>query len=154
MLRRDVNEFYTGRVTAGNYTSGNLHREFLQRWQQAGDEQKATVPAYDPAADRASRTDLNYYTAADINVVKGDFVKLRDITLSYDLPASVLRNARLGQFTLRAQVNNVMLWKANDHGIDPEFHNGIGSSGSTYVTGVRRVPFNQRSFTLGAHVSF
>ncbi|MFC3196718.1 SusC/RagA family TonB-linked outer membrane protein [Parapedobacter deserti] len=154
VLRRDVNTFYTDRATATNYSTGNLHQDFLNRWQQPGDEANTDIPAFDPAADRTSRTDLNYYTAADINVVRGDYIKLRDITLTYDLPASALGLARIKQLTLRAQLNNAMLWRANRHGIDPEFYNGMGARGTDYVTGIHRIPFNQRSFTLGAHLNF
>lgn len=159
VLRRDVNEFYTGRLLARNFNTGGLHTEFANRWKQKGDEAFTNIPAYDPATGRASRTDLNYYTAADINVVKGDFVKLRDITLSYDLPHPLISRIHVEEISLRVQVNNIMVWKANKYDIDPEFYNGMGTMVSstfagTYVTGIRRIPVNQQSFTIGAHVRF
>lgn len=154
VLRRDVNEFFTGRVTSSGYTSGNIHVEFADRWKNPGDEQRTSIPAYDPSADRASRTDLNYYTAADINVIKGDYVKLRDISLTYELPASLIQPVRLERLAIRAQLNNVMLWRANNAGVDPEFYNGIGSSSSQYVNGIHRIPTNQHSLTFGVQATF
>lgn len=154
VLRRDVNEFFTGRVTAGNYTSGNIHREFLDRWKQPGDQSRTTIPAYDPAADRTSRTDLNYYTAADINVFRGDFVKLRDIALTYELPSSLLRRIGAQRLDIRGQLNNVMLWKANSFNVDPEFYNGIGASTTDYVNGIHLVPVHQGAFTFGIQATF
>lgn len=158
VLRRDVNDFFTGRMMTRNYISGNLHEDFQYRWKQAGDEAFTNIPAYDPAADRASRTDLNYYTAADINVIKGDYIKLRDITLAYDMPAGIVNRIRASAITFRVQMNNIMLWKANKYDIDPEFYSGMGvinsNTASGYVNGMRNVPFNQHSFTIGAHVTF
>jgi TonB-linked SusC/RagA family outer membrane protein len=157
VLRRDVNDFFTDRAVVKNFTTGNLHTEFSNRWKKPGDESFTDIPAYDAAVDRSSRTDLSYYTAADINVVKGDFIKVRDITLSYDLPRQVVNKLRASALSFRLQVNNVMLWKANDFDIDPEFYNGMGSIGtvnSPLIMGIRSVPFNQHSFTIGAHLSF
>ena len=37
-------------------------------------------------------------------------------------------------------VSNLLLWKANDHGIDPEF--------------IDMAPANQKTITVGAHLSF
>ncbi|WP_164735449.1 SusC/RagA family TonB-linked outer membrane protein [Pseudoflavitalea rhizosphaerae] len=157
VLRRDVNDFFTGRLGVKSFTTGNLHTDFSNRWKKAGDEAFTNIPAYDVAVDRASRTDLSYYTAADINVVKGDFIKLRDITLSYDLPREVVSKLHASALSFRLQVNNIMLWRANDAGIDPEFYNGMGSIGtvnSPLIMGIRSIPFNQHSFTIGAHLTF
>lgn len=158
VLRRDVNELYTGRITARSFITGGIHSDFLQRWQQKGDEAITDIPAYDPVSNRAARTDLNYYTAADINVIKGDYVKLRDLTLSYDLPENIAGRIHAQGISLRVQLSNVMLWKANDYGIDPEFYSGVGTIvtsavNASYVTGMRRIPVNQHAFTIGAHVT-
>ncbi|MNY10790.1 hypothetical protein D3C86_1437870 [compost metagenome] len=154
VLRRDVNEFYTGRIIGNSFITGNIHAEFENRWKKSNDELITNIPAFDPSADRASRTDLNYYAAADINVVKGDYIKMRDITFSYQLPNSILKDLKIKNFSLRAQLNNVMLWRANKYGIDPEFYNGIGNSSAMYVTGLRSVPVNQKTITVGAHLTF
>ena len=158
VIRRDVNEFYTGRVITNNFSQGGIHEEFVHRWKNPGDENVTNIPAYDPVANREFRTDLNYYTGADINVIKGDFVKLRDVTLSYSVPERLINRINAKAINVRMQLNNVMIWKANDYNIDPEFYNGMGSimqanERSSFITGIRRIPTNQHSITIGAHIS-
>ncbi|MOA27729.1 hypothetical protein D3C78_1486220 [compost metagenome] len=79
---------------------------------------------------------------------------MRDITFSYQLPNSILKDLKIKSLSLRAQLNNVMLWRANKYDIDPEFYNGIGNSSAMYVTGLRSVPVNQKTITVGAHLTF
>ncbi|MFT3827436.1 MAG: SusC/RagA family TonB-linked outer membrane protein [Chitinophagaceae bacterium] len=152
-MRRDVNSLYTGRGlvhTAGSFTSGNVNAEFANRWKQAGDEAFTNIPVWVPTAALAAQRDVTYYTAGDVNVLNAAYIKMRDVTLGWQIPASLLQRVKTKGISLRMQLNNVMLWKANHYGIDPEFHNGIGN---TTEGGVRSIPFNQRSFTIGAHVS-
>ena len=117
----------------------------------AGDEQKATVPAYDPAADRASRTDLNYYTAADINVVKGDFVKLRNMTLGYNLPTSLVNKAKLSSARVYVGGQNLAII-TKYRGPDPE----VSSNGNGNLNqGVdRNTVGNARTITVGLNIGF
>ncbi|RXK82916.1 SusC/RagA family TonB-linked outer membrane protein [Filimonas effusa] len=152
-MRRDVNSLYTGRGlvhTAGSFTSGNVNAEFANRWKQSGDEAFTNIPAWVPTAALAAQRDVAYYTAGNVNVLNAAYIKMRDITLAWSLPAGILQRVKAKAISFRVQVNNVMLWKANHYGIDPEFHNGIGN-----ITegGVRAIPFNQNSLTIGAHVS-
>lgn len=150
VMRRDVNSFFAGSRLVpgfGSFNSGNIHAEFNDRWRVAGDEQRTNVPSF-IGNDNARNTarDINYYAQGDINVVKADFMKLRDITFSYGLPASWLRETPVGGVVFRFQVNNIMLWKANKYGIDPEFHNP--------ASGLRTTPYAQNSVTLGVHATF
>ncbi|QNE40381.1 SusC/RagA family TonB-linked outer membrane protein [Hymenobacter sp. NBH84] len=73
----------------------------------------------------------NYNIAANY-VTKGDFFKLREVSLSYTLPASILDNARfIKGVTLNLYGRNLFLWvpKENKY-TDPEFSftsgNGVG----------------------------
>jgi hypothetical protein len=47
--------------------------------------------------------------------------------------------------SFRVQLSNLMLWKANKDGIDPEFQNSFA--------GTRSTPFGQKTISLGLHVS-
>ena len=140
VMRRPVNTFYTGRLTHGPFDwSPNVLQEFNNRWKNPGDEQFTNVPSY--VSNRATsdnRRDTRYYTSGDINVISASFIKLRDITLSYRVPQEILKRIKTQAITLRAQISNVMLWRANKYGIDPEF---IGN-----------LPFNQNSLTFGANI--
>lgn len=114
---------------------------FLKRWKKPGDEVFTNIPSYEVnSAVSLSRRRIGYYSAGNINVVSASYIKLRDITLAYSLPKSLLQYIRTENISLRAQVSNLMLWKANDHGIDPEFG---------YST-----PFGQGAVTLGVNVKF
>jgi len=152
VMRRDVNQFYTGRLDTenvfnGGFTRGNVHSEFVDRWINPGDEATATVPSYvSNSSISDTRRDVTYYTYADINVLDASYIKLRDITLSYNLPSILIKSIGADAISLRVQMSNIMLWKANDYGIDPEFQ---------YANyGVRNLKVNQESLTLGANISF
>jgi len=95
---------------------------FLRRWKKPGDELYTDIPAYNSnfltnMTDRA----LYYYTYGDLNVHNASFIKLRDATITYKLSDPLLSYLRVDHIVLRAQVSNLMLWKANKVGIDPEY---------------------------------
>ncbi len=161
VMRRDVNTFYSGRLDGNiNYpfTSGNVHSEFLNRWQAKGDEAKTAIPSYiaDDGTSMSQR-DIMYYTEGDINVLNAGYIKVRDIVLAYSLPSPVLRALRVGSIKIRAGISNLMLWKANKYGIDPEFQNSLPQFDANYENltgGARTTPINQHTYTLGLHVTF
>ncbi len=149
VMRRDVNLFYTGRLPSAPllFTGGPVHPEFADRWKSRGDEASTLIPSYVSSNSVAStRRETNYYIKGDLNVVSASFVKLRDITLSYSLPKSLVNRIKADNISFRVQVSNLMLWKANKHGIDPEFQDPFG--------GTRNMPFNQEAITVGVHVTF
>lgn len=147
VMRRDVNTTYTSRLITNDFTGGNLSAEFADRWKQPGDESTTLIPGFvSNSSTSATRRDITYYTRADINVVKASYIKVRDITLSYSLPRHLIARMNTQRITLRAQVGNLMLWKANKYGIDPEFQ--------TPYYGIRSFRVNQGSISFGAHVSF
>lgn len=148
-MRRDINNRYNGRITAtqANFIAGNLHPDFLQRWQQPGDEARTDIPKYIPGEiPFLSTRNLDYYLYADRNIVSASFIKVRDITLSCNLPSTWLQMAKLGSVNIYAQATNFMLWKANNLDIDPEYIN--------FTTGERVMPAAKHSYTIGANVSF
>lgn len=153
VMRKDVNDSYSGRLDHENaqlysgFRTGNLHADFANRWKQPGDELITNTPAF--VANRSlsdTRRDFEYYTLADINVVSASYVKLRDITLSYSLSSLLVKRLKADQVTLRAQISNLMLWKANKDGIDPEFQEATNAYRSMLV--------NQGSVSFGLNVKF
>lgn len=149
VMRRDVNNFYSGRLTHFNtsngFASGNINADFVNRWKQPGDELTTNIPSFVSSATVSpTRRDINYYTLADINVVSASFIKMRDITLTYSLPQFIMKKINTDAITFRAQLSNLMLWKANKNGIDPEFQYA--------TTGTRAMPVNQRTITFGINV--
>lgn len=87
-----------------------------------------------------------YYLRAHTNVLDASFIKLRDITLAWSLPNEVNQRLHTEGISLRIQLSNVMLWRANKYGIDPEFHDAF--------TGVRSIRANQGTIAVGAHITF
>ncbi len=155
-MRRDVNSYYTDRMrhriafvnsNKADLTSGNLYAEFADRWKKPGDEAYTHIPAYvsDPSVSD-SRRDINYYKFANINVLKASYIKIRDVTLSYSIPDFIVNKIKTDDITLRVQISNLMLWKANKYGIDPEFQDA--------VYGHRSIPFHQKTVTIGAQLTF
>ena len=146
VMRRDVNTFYSGtRLDASNYafTTGNISREFLDRWKEPGDEVLTDVPRYIGAVEDGTRNP-NYYVYGDNNVISGSFIKIRDINLIYRLPNTIFGSTGINQVTLRGQVSNILLWANNDYGIDPEYH---------FYNGSRSLKPGER-ITLGLNVKF
>jgi TonB-linked SusC/RagA family outer membrane protein len=148
VMRRDVNTFYTGRLTGtvGSF-GGNIPTYFLNRWKKPGDEKITDIPAY--TSDQSYNEDdrnVNYYEQGDINVVSADYVKIRDVTFSYSLNPRLLKLLKIQGTTLRVQVNNFMVWKANKDDIDPEYQDP--------VYGMRYMPADRHSISIGASVNF
>jgi hypothetical protein len=148
VMRRDVNDFYTGRMTASsNFASGNVSSYFLNRWQKPGDEKITNVPSYvSEGYINYSRRSTDYYKFADINVVSASYAKFRDITLSYSLPHKITQMTRTDGISLNVQATNFMIWKANKDGIDPELQ--------SLQYGYRGQRSSKHSFSIGANVSF
>lgn len=141
VMRRSVNQFSSGRLTAsaGSF-SGSVLSDFANRWKKPGDEFLTNIPSYTPnPGDDYSRRDLSYYTLGDINVVSASYVKLRDITLSYDFSTDLLRRLDIGGLNIFIQGTNYLLWKANKFGIDPEYQ--FSDRGG-------------RSYSIGLNVTF
>ena len=178
VMRRDVNDFYTGKTGFGAeslpdinndgglysgisaFNRGNLYRDFANRWKKPGDEAFTNIPAYHVNGNDLNNSFPSFYTLGDVNVVSASYIKARDITLQYGLPQHWYRKIGITNINLRVQMNNLMVWKANKDGIDPEFQNAVGFMGNTYTStgkyvqvGSRTAPFNQHSFTVGLHVS-
>ena len=131
-------------LTFGGQLRRNVSVDFLERWKVPGDEARTNIPAYITNANPnavAGTYNIDYFNFGDVNVVSASFVKLRDITLFYDLPKFLVSKVNAQGISFRAQLSNVMLWKANKFGIDPEFQ-GLA------------IPANQHTVTLGANLSF
>lgn len=138
VMRRNRNLIFGGMLHR------NVSTDFLNRWKQKGDENFTDIPPYLGNGDATNGlANNNYFLEGHTNVVDASFIKLRDITLSYDIPRSILNSIKLKTEALsfRVQMSNLMLWKANKFDIDPEFLGFMA-------------PTNQNSITVGAHLTF
>ncbi|MGO4290676.1 SusC/RagA family TonB-linked outer membrane protein [Chitinophaga sp. RAB17] len=116
VLRREMPDMY------GYSFSTSLNYQIRNRWRKPGDEAKtdiaAITPSFDPADFYDGRERAIQYSSN--SVIPGDYIRLREIQLGYNLPASLLKGTFLRGVHLIAQMNNVALWKKNKYGIDPE----------------------------------
>ena len=115
-------------------------------WQKEGDAgKKYAKPVFNDNVSNGSAMPL------DINVFKGDFLKVRNITLGYTLPANLLSGARVA--SLRVYVSGQNLAVLTKYpGPDPE----VSSNGnSTSGQGVdRNTVANARTYTVGLRIGF
>jgi TonB-linked SusC/RagA family outer membrane protein len=97
----------------GAYPTLNKIRKQLNRWQNPGDIAELPKYVYNNNSLSNAESSRWYY--------KGDFIRLRDLTLSYQLPKTLLDRARLTNATFYIRGTN--LWtKAFDNNVpfDPE----------------------------------
>ena len=129
--------FYGGHVmrdVISTYMNGdpgtNINRKAINHWRKPGDE---NIPNVAPAFN----TNIYYrqaqtWYAADVHVKKADYIKLRDVSLTYNVPKSFLSRFSLNSATLTCQISNLWWWAANGD-IDPEAYT-IGSYGRGMLT--------------------
>ncbi|WP_442587688.1 SusC/RagA family TonB-linked outer membrane protein [Pedobacter sp. AW31-3R] len=147
VMRKETLDYFTGRLTGNeNSFTGNLSTLFLDRWKQPGDELKTNIPAYVAGNANNNRRELSYYSRGDANVVSASYIKLRDVSLSYSLPASALRTLHISSARLFVQATNFLVWTANKEGIDPEY--------ASLSEGTRTLPPFKHSFSIGTNISF
>ncbi|MNT46638.1 hypothetical protein D3C72_1832980 [compost metagenome] len=64
----------------------------------------------------------DYYRKSDVWTDDASFIRLRSMSLSYQMPKKFLLNVFTAA-SLTAQANNVWLWTANKQGLDPDYVN-------------------------------
>lgn len=137
------------RVTANimnSYPSANVHNSILNRWKKSGDELKNGVM---PGIQQLSvTTDVLTWSAADYNVRKADYIKLREIGLSYKLSGAWFNRHKIQDATITFQINNLYWWAANGD-IDPEAYVLGNTSHTPYLT--LREPV---TYTFGLNLTF
>ena len=116
VMRNDVNDKFSYRLER------NLHNDFAKRWKQPGDEAYTDVPAYYSLRNTSiNESDVLFlYRYADINVVSASYIKLREVSLGYRLPARACSALRIQGASARIQASNLWTIAFNGQGIDPE----------------------------------
>ncbi|WP_212004062.1 SusC/RagA family TonB-linked outer membrane protein [Chitinophaga sp. HK235] len=106
--------------------SQNLSAEWANRWQQPGDELKTNIPRLESETNITGLSDSRPYNGemydnSDLRTVKGDFVRLQNLSLSYDLYSPRLRKSGIQNMRFMLQGNNLHVWKNSAlKGQDPE----------------------------------
>ena len=109
-----------------------MPREFKNRWMVPGDEDVTNIPVI--ASQRQVRDDTNLryaysaYNYSDERIAKGNFIRMKEISLGYDFPKAWASKLGLNALSLKAQGTNLFLIYADKklNGQDPEFFNAGG----------------------------
>lgn len=110
--------------------------EFNNRWMHPGDEHRTNIPTilsrqqeynYTKGSRPASLA-YSAYNYSDARIAKGDFVRLKEISVSYDFPQHIAKALFVSNLSVKLQASNLLLLYADKrlNGQDPEFLNAGG----------------------------
>lgn len=125
--------------------SWNNSKEALTRWQKAGDETNIPRIVFGDNISNGSGIVISE------NVEKGDFLKLRNVTLGYSLPKTVTDRIGINSFRFYAQLMNAFTL-TNYTGYDPEISSNGNGNGNPSVD--RNSVPQARSLNIGVNVGF
>ncbi|MDR2281747.1 MAG: SusC/RagA family TonB-linked outer membrane protein [Sphingobacterium sp.] len=140
----------------------NVSRDFLDRWQQPGDERHTVIPAiispssaafykykdhFSDMTDNVQQIATNYwdmYDYSNLRVVSSNYLKLSSLNFTYELPTEWLKRYSLSRLALSLTGNNLYTWSAK------------GLRGQTPTQGgFSQIQLSDRpSFSFGINVSF
>ena len=109
-----------------------MPKEFKNRWVMPGDEQYTDIPAIASRRQTNSNPYLgrgyNAYNYSTARIAHGDFIRLKEVSLSYDMPMSFIRHLRLTSASVKLAMTNMFLLYADKklNGQDPEYFNSGG----------------------------
>lgn len=125
-------------------------KEMKNRWVVPGDEAVTTIPAIATVRQMREINSLNNaysaYNYSTERVAKGDFIRLKELSLTYDLPKKVFEGQKaVSSFGVKVSATNLWLAYADKklNGRDPEYYNTGGVSSP-----------NPRQFTLTLKLGF
>lgn len=109
-----------------------MPKEFKNRWTLPGDEQYTNIPAIASKRQDKNYSYLNYaynaYNYSTERIAKGSFIRMKEISLTYDFTPNMLKRIGLSSASLKVQGTNLFLLYADKklNGQDPEFFNSGG----------------------------
>lgn len=108
-------------------------KDFKNRWMLPGEESITNIPVIPSARDNQKYGNLgkayNAYNYSDVRIADGGFIRMKEISLSYDFPKSMLGSQKiLNSLSLKMQATNLFLIYSDSklNGQDPEFFNSGG----------------------------
>lgn len=120
------NKFLLSRINTSFYPVNGSTRGLISnnqllatRWRNPGDEAFTNVPGI----SGANFYSLDRYMNSDINLRDGGYVRLQQVSLTYDIPQSMLKHMSfIKRISVGATVSNLgLLWVANKEGVDPSY---------------------------------
>jgi hypothetical protein len=125
-----------------------MPKEFYDRWIMPGDEKETQTPSILDGLEQAflgGAYPYNNYNYSTARVAKGDMIRLKTVSLTWLVPAPVLRRTAFSNISVTGAAINPWLIYADKklRGQDPEFFN----------TGGVAQPI-QKQFTLSLKAGF
>ena len=123
-----------------------MPKEFKNRWVMPGDEQFTDIPAIADLRIIQQDNYLSYaynaYNRSTVRTAKGDFIRMKEISLAYDFPKTWIKHLSLNSLSAKLQATNLFLIYADKklNGQDPEFFN----TGGVAVPMARQLTFTLR----------
>ena len=118
---------------ASSYSDlSSMPREFKNRWVVPGDEKITDIPVISSRMQHYNDSHLSYaynaYNYSSARIAKGDFIRLKEVSLSYDFPQKWVKAMKMNSLSLKVQGTNLALLYADKklNGQDPEFFNTGG----------------------------
>ena len=133
----------------------NLHSDLLKRWKKPGDEAKTNIPGfvldgtseynlYVPIPSTVTLNSYDMYNYSDIRVVKGDFLRCRNLSVSYVVPPKFVQNLGLSTASCTFNVTNPLtICSSKFRGQDPE-QEGTGGTALPII----------KTYTFSLNISF
>ena len=109
-----------------------MPKEFNDRWTVPGDENITNIPVIASRIQNKNNSHLSYaynaYNYSTERIASGDFVRLKEVSISYDLPKRLVSKLNFSSASLKLQGTNLLLLYADKklNGQDPEFFNTGG----------------------------
>lgn len=106
---------------------------------------------YEPGIGTVNMSSLEgMYIRSTANIASGDFIRLRNVTLSYNLPEKLTKAIKMERFKLTGQVNNPWIWSAAGKQYDSEVQSSQSNTPSLRNWGLP----TQAAFLLRADIVF
>ncbi|MBR1402245.1 MAG: SusC/RagA family TonB-linked outer membrane protein [Prevotella sp.] len=109
-----------------------MPKEFENRWVISGDEAYTDIPVIADLRVIQQNTKISYaynaYNRSTARVAKGDFIRMKEISLGYDFPKKWISHLGINSLSAKLQGTNLFLIYSDDklNGQDPEFFNSGG----------------------------
>lgn len=109
-----------------------MPKEFKNRWAVPGDEAHTDIPTIASMRQYINDNNLSYaynaYNYSSARVADGGFIRLKDVSLTYDLPKKFLNKIGLSTASVKLDATNLFLLYSDKklNGQDPEFVNSGG----------------------------
>ena len=122
-------------ITAGitGSLNGNALTQVLNRWQKPGDEANTSRPKF---TTTSSSYNARFFSQSDIFWRSYNILRLRNLSLSYDVPRRYLRMIHIQQAQVYMHAQNLWVADKNKYRLDPESGNSNMPPLRTFTFGI------------------